>query len=415
MTATIEAEEKTTDKAEQKDRDLPLAELVEKVGAGVLANPFLNVFILAAPSPKAADDEMIRLGWPNELARRVRLGVYLYNRCRQHGKNLWGDMTKVTTRIADQMFEFELQPDGLRFQSEANVRWSSAFLLDTFKVEQERPLFLRETRFDTLKWKKDGYRSSVDGTGLGEHDWQNCFDVVHDLFDPEEHELNNFGDVGEGFIAEIPPDKDLVAHIARNAKSAFFMIKGGKSGSDAILLRSKNVILGTKQGRPFYRDFPSLYKIVEITRHDHDGEERVQEKVRILIRQDFGPKILHDSFMDEWVTYERTVTISEKVEVVLEVRYRVFPNANFPRHLNRVDQDAKPVRVRMINHGIHTEERHLTNPKIGQTVQKFLELAGRLFSCSSVEVSLERVAGLSLATNPPKELVELFVQQPRQK
>lgn len=411
MTTTTEAEEKT-DKTEQKDRDLPLAELVAKVGAGVLGNPFLSAFISAAPSPKAADDEMVRLGWPNELARRVRLGVHLYNRCRQHGKNLWGEMTKVTSRIADQMFEFHWQPEGLQFESQIIVKWSSMFKFDTFKVEQERPLFLREMRLDSMKWSKYHFRTSVDGTGLGEYDWQNGFDVVHDLFDPDEHELNAFGDVGKGFRGTTTNGRVLTINTSHDAKSAFLMIQSGEERSNIINLRTKTVMLGTNKGRISPRDFPSLYKVLEITKESGDGEERVNEKIRVLLRQDFGPKIRHDSFMNEWVTYESKVTVSEKVEVLLEARYQVFPNARFPGHLHRIDRDAEPVRVRMVHSGLRTEESHLTDVKIGQTVQKFCGLAGRLFSCLSVEVPLERVAGLSLATNPPKELVDLFVPEP---
>lgn len=171
-------------------------------------------------------------------------------------------------------------------------------------------------------------------------------------------------------------------------------------------------MLGTNMGRIFPRDFPSLYKILEITKRHEDGEQTTKEKVRVLLRQDFGPKIRHDVFMNEWVTYERRVEVSEKVEVLLEARYQVFPNANFPRHLHRVDQDAEPVRVRLVHSGIRMGESHLTDQNVGQTVQKFLALASRLFSCSNLETTLERVAGLSLATNPPKELVELFVQKP---
>lgn len=409
MTATAEmTEEQKTDKTEQKDRDLPLAELVEKVGVGVLGNPFLEAFISAAPSPKAADEEMIRLGWPNELARKVRLGVHLFNRCRQHGKNLWGEMTKITSRIADQMFEFHWQPEGLQFESQIIVKWSSMFKFDTFKVEQERPLFLREVRLDSLKWSKYHFRTSVDGSELGEHDWQNNFDVAHDLFYSEDHHLNHFGNFGEGFRGEVESSKVLNVHTARDAKSAFFVIWDGENGKSALNLRTKTVILDTKPDRLYPREFPRLYKIVDITKERSNGEESFHEKIRIRLRQDLGPKIRHDSFMDEWVTYERVVPISEKVDVVLEVRYRAFPKKTY---LDRVDRDAVPIRVKIKHDGIRMEE-HLTNPKIGQTVHKLSKLASLLFSCSALEVKLERVAGLSLVVNPPKELSELFVRQP---
>src|SRR3989338_3510349 len=228
--------ETNTDRTEQKDRDLPLPQLVEKVGAGVLGNPFLSAFISAASSPNAADDEMVRLGWPNELARRVRLGVHLYHRCFQHGKNLWGDMTKITTRIADQMFEFGGQAEKLQFKGELIVGWSRVFKFDTFKVEHEhegRPLFLREFRLYTLKWGKYSFRTSVDGIGLGEHGWQNSFDVVHDLFDPEDHNLNVFGDTGEGFSEEVA-GKVFCVYASSNSKSALFVIRDGQDGRSSI-------------------------------------------------------------------------------------------------------------------------------------------------------------------------------------
>ncbi|MCR4311205.1 MAG: hypothetical protein NUV54_01390 [Candidatus Taylorbacteria bacterium] len=394
-------------KTEQRDRDLPLPQLVEKVGSDVLGNPYLASFISTAPSAKSADEEMIRMGWPNVLARKVRLGVYVRDKCRLLGKNAWPEMTKITQRPAEQMLEFGFEPTKPTFQHLVDIRWSNTFRLGDFKSSHTRPLFLRDVCFKKVAWKEN-YRTSFDGLGLDEHDWQNRFDVVHDLFDPEDHHLTVFGEEDEGFTEHTGGDAFLTVHPSRSARSAFFRVRVGQENSTLIIMRTKTVVLEPKQDRLFPRCFPRLYKVLESMKQCREGERMANERIRILLRQDLGPKVDHNSFMDEWVTYERRVSVSEKMEVVLEARYRLHPNRS---HLMRIDRDAIPIQFRIKHEGVRMEKGHWEDPQIVKTIQRFASIAAPMFSCSSMEVELETVAGLSLVTNPPKELAELFTRE----
>ena len=396
MTAT------TTDKADktEKDHQLTISDLVTKVGTGVLKNPFLTAIIEADPSPKAADVHMRRLGWPNDLARKIRQGVYLFNKCRQHGEELWADMTKVTIRLSEQMLRFGFRLEGFEIKEKWETSWEDRFQLDGVHVVRNEPLFLREIRMIS---RPEWHITSVDYDGLKE--WSdNGFSKKDDLF--EWDPLTDFGYSNSVNLRGLFQGKSIRLQFPKTSfgGSAFYEVGEHPWG---IKLCTKTFILNANPARG--RGFPHLYKVVEL-KNAIRAEETADETVRILLRRDYGPELQPGWFGEEWVTLERVVHISSKIDAVLIVWFQVFPNSD---HLFRYENKEGFVRLRFRTRNEEGSSEgtgdialgHFDQQRITPAVQKLSKLAGRIFSCSPVAIKLERIAGFSLVTAPPKELV----------
>ncbi len=86
-----------------------LRKLITEAGF-VLDHPILLKIVESAPSPKAADEYILSLGWPNGLAHRVRQAVKL----KQKYPEIWNELLKGSKGL-NGFFEWYFNGDNIRY------------------------------------------------------------------------------------------------------------------------------------------------------------------------------------------------------------------------------------------------------------------------------------------------------------
>lgn len=379
---------KTRIETDEQEENIHLARLVSE-GSGVLKSQFLVDLVEAFRSPKEADEYMQSLGWPNDLARSVRMGVRLRNECRRREENIerhqsfWNGLkgTGNGERQADLHFDFGYKPEGLNFPTD--VMWSSAFRLHDSKYERDLPLLLRE------------FKISVDDSTLTSFDGGGGNIEMTDVL-PKGQAARQFSQ--EESATWVREDNGSITLIISPMLSHTRLeIKGG------IIVETKAVILSACED--FGRKLPALYKVLRFRKEIAGG----MEVMWWHMRQDIGkeghrPTLCHEVF------FERSIPVSSRTEAVLYTRCDAW-DINDPLTHVFGGGYAPFIGVRCLSEFRSTRPRGLNVSDIPKNVVAaamgaLAELAQKI--CDRKCIPLERIAGVEFIKNPPNELIELF-------
>lgn len=367
----------------------------------------LQAIVEAAPSPKAADEHVLTLGWSNETARKVRCAVRARQKCKP---GQWSEMSSTSARPATEMFKFGPAPPVFQTQPDFpyNLKASSVFTMAGQSVSHaDAPFFLREI----AKQDHTSPLTSVDGRGEY-YKMPQTADLASWPFDFSEED-------GEVYASNLP------VGIGRN-QSAW----GIACGYHGAKMRARTCLLMVPS-RFIKNPFPEFYKVADFEQTWENGHDR--QRMRVCVRADFGPKRRErsgDSFWG-WVDFERATDIHYSVYYATQARFNVwlggkvtlnneFYRLGGPRLVEH--WKGRPAGVGpFYSYDVYdnwilkavqtaTADHWQTLCAIYRTDENRRWKDGML--AKHVEYpTIERFAGLSLLTDPPDRLSDLFIKE----
>ncbi len=291
------------------------AEVQELIrGSGeVMDHPMLRQIVQWAPNPKVANAHIVSLGWPNDLARRVRMAV----RARDKTKlDVWRALWRTSVRPADALCDFSyFSPRLGSLFPTVRHKQSVAFKFgEAARSCKDWPFFLLEFAYElemstqwttTVDWGPGDIRSFKLVTNPDDPklfcSTPNCkrlnFRPEAKLGDHRQFYILDNGVEGPGFCFEWP-ERHLQVH-------------------------TRIVQVGDPSR------IPRFYKAVEITQSSANVTEL--ERIRVLDPLDVGPhaggteKKFNPIHLGSLV-YEHFVPLSNGFEQVLTVRYVFGPD-----------------------------------------------------------------------------------------
>ncbi len=372
--------EKKAEKKEEERKNWTLRELLEESGR-VYDNPVLRAKIEAAPSPKAADEHMLRLGWPTELAKKVRHAV----RLKQLFPEVWKEIIKTNIRPADSLCYFF---EKYKAFPSHDIRVNTELSFDEWRADRgDWPFFLKSFSY----WDEHGLvLSTIDGDGT----------QSISVYDADDSNL--IFDFGHGESECHAWTEEMEFKFFRHYAMHHFELKIPEM--KRLLVYVKPLLLTSKGGK-----FPRFCKVIEL--NDYFCSQGYS-KVRIIAFEDYGPKDNGEDFSNS-VTFEKVVAISEgRVAAKLSVKYD-FCWAD--KMLFRKNSGS-PISVFFVSFGMTDGWRENPNPtsgdfnqtRVANVMGELAELAGKIYS-KTEKIALEDIAGLRLLERKPKELSDLFV------
>ncbi len=172
----------------------------------------------------------------------------------------------------------------------------------------------------------------------------------------------------------------------------------------------------------FENKLPILCKTAEIENATDSGYERI----RILIRIDHGPNTVSDNTRQiGYVEYQKTAEISEHLDMVLRIRYRLFHNdhngyhglimANKEDDINQIPTiDSQHFilgtvwcRADGMSGSLHSPSKIIKNNEGSKAFQNLGKIADRMFRNGSPG-DIKKMLGLNITTDRPKEFADFF-------
>jgi hypothetical protein len=253
-----------------------LRELIAACGK-TLDNPMLLFLIEEAQSPTAADTHIKFLGWPNDLAKKVRAAVRLKERV---DPKTWHELTQARTRFAGRLFSYASEPvpiPGLE-----RLRTINSLLLDDQEQNmQSWPFFLREFSFQETEGK---WFNTYDGAG--ETRW---YPTAHPLDEwrfrfalyPQGDAFSPKGEIEPLFKAAAPSGNFAIFPATSPIPISVFEYK------DKPIEIWGTSVLAKPMPHDFGRKQSSFFKTVVVS---HDLGENEFEEIQIAFPQDLRPE-----------------------------------------------------------------------------------------------------------------------------
>ncbi len=382
----MKMEQKTAEKKES------LRELL--YGAGrVFDNPILMAIVEAGQSPKAVDEHIKKLGWPNEVARRARNAT----RIKENFPLVWPEL-KTDHRRPREIFSFSsksppfLQNLGIQMSFETCFEGCVASRGTWPHLLNE---FIREG-------KDGGFLSTFDGVGIFDIDivpaetgidtlFAFCGEMCFDLNTPDFN-----------FYIYMHETNFMFNNLTKPDQAEWLDIKG-----KTIMLMGCDKSLPSHFGSRNPSPFPTFYKILEIKEEGRRKSKEDYDRVRIIVRQDFGPpteKIRQIGIC----FFERIIPICPDSEMVLTVDY-VVEESETKMYMSRLMPVGRSLIELKIYEFLKPVWQIFDAEKIARASKELAHLTQVLYSGSAV-TNLE-IADFKILKKPPRRLVDLLIKK----
>ncbi len=392
-------------------------------------HPIFREIINAAPSPTAADKYVVALGWGNNVARRVRDAVRLREMC--YEKKLdWDTVNEIPENFMMKSGDAGIKAFAWGYSGDRASKIAledDIHLTNSTKYDRTKwPLFFREFSLGSVE--KYGYLSSLGTHGKFVPANLSSMDSPMDFTTREgwDHEYGfGFFRLNHLSVTDLS-SKSIASDIMLGASVHFFQERlhaevlfcAVPDKNEDIRICGKTVRHVNESRHPF----PEFYKVLELNQRYH---ENTTDCIRIIIKKDIVPNqaknpcgkthFLHyynddnPKFVGKLIL-ERIVKISDTVNVKLMLRYWITHTAEdgFDKAELVLDKKHSPIVVDFTTGDTNETGIDGFETAVSKATCELSLLLTKIHKKGSV--NLEEVAGLSMLENPPKQLVDLFLE-----
>lgn len=382
---------------EANDKKMSLEKLL-KIAGSVIYEPFFQVVIDLGKKPKAVANYIKWLGWGESTAEKVRNGFQI----KAHYPEAWESLKK-TDRRPSKIFSFD---EKMPFSTSAKL--TGKISMGGKKVSLKKlPFFLRDIR---LPYKdKKPFLTSIDHDGSVEIKQVTVEDklspnIFPDYMDPRSYAQK----AGDGFL-------EIIAGGATSNSKRTTRLTWHVQNAAMTRIISHSVII-CPAGK-----FPMLCKTAQLTNQCDGGYERI----RAIIRLDLGPESTGAVKQLGCIEFQKIIEISECLNAVLRVRYRLFWGSLCGYNaiiMAQGEDDINQIPMPDNNHfilgtewsglqgmslALHFPDRIIKENEGSKAFQILEVLADKIFKRKG-EFNLEGLFGLEITTNRPKQFADFF-------